>query len=89
MPMCLEPIDEVRKTAYTIELFNDEDGKPRGRVLAPTHGSARQPQRISSNFSPAQAIEIAIRLARQVRAEVIVWDPEGLWPADSGKLFRG
>jgi len=89
MPMCIEHVDEVRHDAYTIELFRNEHGEPRGRVLSPTHGEAGQPQRASSDLSPDQAIEIAIRLARKAHAKVVVWDPEGLWPAEWGELIQG
>jgi hypothetical protein len=88
MPICIEHVDDVRADAYTIELFRDEDGTPRGRVVPPTHRAARQPRSISSEVSPDQAIEIAVRLARRDRATVVVWDPDGLWPADWGELIQ-
>ncbi len=85
MPMCIERVDDVRADAYTIELFRDEDGRPRGRVVPPTHGA---PRSVSSEVSPDQAIEIAVQLARRDRAKVVVWDPDGLWPADWGELIQ-
>ena len=86
MPMCIERVDDMRADAYTIELFKNEHGDPRGRVLSPVRSGARQSARVSSDFSPGQAIEIAVRLARQAHAKVVVWDPEGLWPAEWGEL---
>jgi hypothetical protein len=88
MPMCIEQVDAVRQDAYTIELFRDHHGNPRGRVVPPTRGPAQHSRQVSSEFSPGQAIEIAIRLARQAHAEVVIWDPEGLWPAEWGELTR-
>jgi hypothetical protein len=66
MPICIEHVDDVRADAYTIELFRDEDGTPRGRVVPPTHRAARQPRSISSEVSPDQAIEIAVRLPDEI-----------------------
>jgi hypothetical protein len=88
--MCLRPSDDRGGDAYTIELFRKEDGTPGGRVVLPGGRRGGAPRRAPSRgcVSPRAAIEMALWLAGRAPAAIVVWDPEGLWPADWGHLSR-
>ena len=84
-----EQVDERQEDAITLFLLKTPDG-PRGFLTCPAAISqGRSPaDQISEQTVPQDAFRAAIRLANDLKAPLVVADPEGLWNAEWGVLFR-
>ncbi len=84
-----EQVDERPPDAMTLTLSRDGD-KMAGIVTCPaTATGGRLPKDFSSGELPLKdAIRSAVRLANDFKTPLVVLDPDGLWQADWGTLYR-
>jgi hypothetical protein len=84
-----EQVDEVQPDAITLTLAKGDEA-PTGTVVCPaacSHG--RLAEDTTSPAMPAQdAYRSAIRLANEVKAAIVVMDPDGVWNGEWGALYR-
>jgi hypothetical protein len=84
-----EQVDEVQPDAITLGLWR-RDGEPCGTLTWPA-GPDAPPQAgaVVSDTMPAKdAFRAAIRLANEIKAAVVVVDPDALWQSEWGDLFH-
>jgi hypothetical protein len=84
-----EQVDEKQDDAITLSLWKAQDQ---------TYGSVTVPKSLSTGKLPADlttdkmsikdAFRGAINLANQMKAPVVVMDPDSLWQKDWGDLYR-
>jgi hypothetical protein len=84
-----EQVDEVQEDAITLTLGKHEE-TPYGTVTIPSPLSQGQvSQSLTSGRVPAKdAFRNAVKLANDMKAPVVVLDPEGLWDPEWGDLYR-
>ncbi|MBS0529543.1 MAG: hypothetical protein JSS22_09165 [Proteobacteria bacterium] len=84
-----EQVDEIQPDAILLTLKRDGDGAV-GSVSIPASATGgRIPQDMVTGFAAAQdAFRNAIRLANQSKVPVVVLDPDNLWNAEWGELYR-
>ena len=84
-----EQVDEMQPDAITLALSKDE-GNPYGVVTCPAlvSGGRLAEDTRSDPLGPVEAFRSAIRLANEIKAPLVVMDPQGLWQAEWGELFR-
>ena len=82
-----ERVDERQDDAITLS-FAAKDGQPKGTVICPAALLPTNQDRISPALDPVDAFRAAIRLANEIKAPVVVCDPENMWQAEWGDLFR-
>jgi hypothetical protein len=51
-------------------------------------GGRLQQDVTSDEMDDVQAFRSAIRLANEIKAPIVVMDPQGIWKADWGDLYR-
>jgi len=83
-----EKVDAVQPDAITLELIA-QDGVQFGVVHCPASASGgRLPKDYRSEAMPGKdAIRAAVKLANDMKAAIVVLDPQDLWPAEWGTLF--
>ena len=88
-----EQVDEVQSDAKTLGLSH-RDGEPCGTVTCPaglTGGqeAAALADVLATDRMPAKdAFRAAIRLANEIKAAIVVVDPDALWQPEWGDLYR-
>ena len=82
-----EQVDEIQPDAFSLWTLEDT---AYGKVTIPAALSdGRLPAQIKSGKLPAKdGFRGAIHLANRINAPVVVVDPEALWPAEWGELYR-
>ena len=84
-----EQVDEMAPDAITLALWKFDD-TAYGKVTCPaTLTGGRLPSDMTSDKLPAKdAFRGAIRLANEIKAPLVVIDPDALWQAEWGELYR-
>lgn len=84
-----EQVDELQEDAITLALSKQEDG-PYGTVNCPASlTGGRLASDITSSKLPAvEAFRSAVKLANEIKAAVVVMDPDSVWQAEWGALYR-
>ena len=84
-----EQVDEVQPDAITLSLSREDD-KEGGKLIFPASATKGQMEsdQVSGLLPPKEAFRSAIRLANQMKVAIVVMDPEGLWQAEWGELYR-
>ena len=84
-----EQVDEPQPDAITLTLRKQDDAVT-GQVHCPAACSGgRLAADSTSPFLPAvEAFRSTIKLANELKAPVVVVDPQGLWEAEWGALYR-
>jgi hypothetical protein len=84
-----EQVDELQDDAITLSLSKQEDGEF-GMVRCPaglTNGRLQEDAE-SPKLPPMEAFRSAVKLANEIKAPIVVMDPDGLWNAEWGALYR-
>jgi hypothetical protein len=84
-----EQVDTPQPDAITLWLQKQDDGNW-GTVTVPaalTEGKFES-DRTSDRCSVVDAFRSAIHLANEIKAAVVVMDPDSLWQAEWGELYR-
>ena len=84
-----EQVDETQPDAITLSLFKGED-QSYGHVVCPAEiTGGRLPADQTSDRLPAKdAYRSAIKLANEIKAPVVVMDPDVVWDKEWGDLYR-
>jgi len=83
-----EQVDEAPDDAMTLSLERVED-KTVGTVLLPASAADSLPKDYDSGALPAvEAFRSAVKLANTLKVPIVVVDPDGLWQAEWGDLYR-
>ena len=84
-----EQVDEVQSDAITL-LFWRHDGEPSGTVTWPAGlaGSRHAEALVSDRVVAVDAFRSAIRLANEIKAAIVVVDPDAVWQPEWGDLYR-
>jgi hypothetical protein len=84
-----EQVDEPQPDAITLSLWKQDDGA-HGQVTIPAALSGgKLVNDVTSDKLPAvDAFRSAVRLANEMKAPIVVMDPEAVWQAEWGALYR-
>ena len=84
-----EQVDEPQPDAITLLLSKGEE-RSTGKVICPAAVSGgRLPNDVTSDERDSiEAFRSAIRLANEIKAAVVVMDPDHVWKAEWGDLYR-
>ena len=84
-----EQVDEVQDDAITLALRKGL-AEPIGTVTFPASvsGGRLQEDQVSQDLPTVDAFRSAIRLANSAKLAIVVMDPDGLWQAEWGELYR-
>lgn len=84
-----EQVDEVQPDAITIT-FSKEGDKEMGVVVFPASASGGRltEDRISDPLPPVDSFRSAIKLANEMKVAIVVFDPQAVWKAEWGDLYR-
>lgn len=84
-----EQVDAPADDAMTLALRRDGE-RMFGVVSCPAGASGgRLPRDFSSDEMPLKdAIRSAVKLANEMRVPLVVMDPDGVWQAEWGSLYR-
>jgi len=84
-----EQVEEAQSDAITLSLWKDAD-RSCGKIVCPAAiAGGRLPTDMTSDtLSSKDAFRSAVRLANEIKAAVVVMDPEGLWQSEWGDLYR-
>jgi hypothetical protein len=84
-----EQVDETQADAITLALTK-RDGVPYGRVTCPAEvtGGKLKEDVVSDEMGAVDAFRSAIKLANEIKAAVVVVDPDGAWQPEWGVLER-
>jgi hypothetical protein len=84
-----EQVDEVQSDAITLGLSH-RDGEPCGTVTWPAGlTGGQEADALATDRMPAKdAFRAAIRLANEIKAAIVVVDPDALWQPEWGDLYR-
>ena len=85
-----EQVDEIQPDAITLTLKKDDEDKEVGAVVFPASASAGRmtEDQISPNLPIVESFRSAVRLANEMKVALVIMDPEGLWKAEWGDLYR-
>jgi hypothetical protein len=84
-----EQVDAPQDDAITLALLHQE-GQRVGTVTCPAgvSGGRLKEDVASETIGDVDAFRSAIRLANEIKAPIVVVDPEGLWKSEWGDLYR-
>ena len=84
-----EQVDEPQDDAITLALWKPDSG-PCGTVTVPAALSAGKLSNdvVSDTLPVVDAFRSAIRLANEMKAPIVVMDPDGVWQPEWGALYR-
>lgn len=84
-----EQVDERQEDAITLSLWKQGD-EAFGSVNVPAAVSNGRlaNDSLSGNLAVRDAFRSAVKLANEIKAAVVVVDPDGLWEAEWGDLYR-
>jgi hypothetical protein len=84
-----EQVDERQDDAITLSLWKQDDA---------TYGKVNIPAAVSNgrlasdsdsgNLAAMDAFRAAVHIANEMKAPIVVMDPDGLWQPEWGTLFR-
>jgi hypothetical protein len=84
-----EQVDEIQPDAITLVLKKEaEQGV--GSVVFPASASNGQlsEDRISPNLPLVESFRSAVKLANEMKVALVIMDPDGVWMAEWGDLYR-
>ena len=84
-----EQVDEIQPDAITLVL-KKQSNKEVGSVVFPMSASDGRltEDRISPDLPIIESFRSAIRLANQMKVALVIMDPDGVWKAEWGDLYR-
>lgn len=84
-----EQVNDLQPDAITLRLVKEPE-RSYGTVTCPAEvsGGRLPSDTTSAELGPVEAFRSAIRLANEIRAPVVVIDPDGLWHPEWGTLYR-
>jgi hypothetical protein len=84
-----EKVDEQQTDAITLKLWKEKD-QTVGTVTCPAELSSGKlaADQTSETLPAKDAYRSAIRLANTIKAPIVVLDPQALWEAEWGDLYR-
>jgi hypothetical protein len=82
-----EQVDERQNDAITLLLWR-QGNDTLGSVTVPVGLARGRLASDSGGLAAKDAFRAAIRIANEIKAPVVVMDPEGLWQSDWGDLYR-
>jgi hypothetical protein len=84
-----EQVDEIQPDAITLSLM-EEDGAEKGVVILPAaaSGGRLKSDHTSERLGAVESFRSAIRLANEMKVAIVVMDPDGIWKAEWGDLYR-
>jgi hypothetical protein len=84
-----EQVDEPQPDAITLSLWKQDDGAHGTVTIPATLSAGRLANDVVSDKLPAvDAFRSAIRLANEMKAPIVVMDPDATWQAEWGALYR-
>ena len=84
-----EQVDERQEDAITLALWKEgEESFGSVTVPAAVSNGRLEGDSQSGSLSVRDAFRSAIRIANEIKAPVVVIDPDGLWQAEWGALYR-
>jgi hypothetical protein len=84
-----EQVDERQEDAITLSLWKQgEEDFGSVNIPAGVSGGRLVNDSLSDNLPIQDAFRAAIKVANEVKAPVVVVDPDGLWQAEWGTLYR-
>jgi len=89
MPNRFEQVDELQDDALNLSFAQTSEGQI-GRVRVPASAvQGKLPGGVDSGEVPARdAFRGAIKLANDLKLAIVVLDPDGVWQAEWGELYR-
>ena len=84
-----EQVDEIQPDAITLHLKKEAD-KELGSVVFPMSASNGRlsEDRVSPDLPCIDSFRSAVRLANEMKVALVVMDPDGVWKAEWGDLYR-
>ncbi len=84
-----EQVDDVQDDAITLALRKDET-RSVGTVTFPAKVSAGRfhENQVSQELPAVEAFRSAVKLANSAKLPIVVMDPDELWQAEWGELYR-
>lgn len=84
-----EQVDEIQPDAITL-LLKRQDGQELGSVIFPASASSGRlaEDQVSPDLPLVDSFRSAVRLANQTKVALVVVDPDGMWKAEWGDLYR-
>jgi hypothetical protein len=84
-----EQVNEPQADAITLSL-SKKDGDAKGQIICPAavSGGRLPTDMTSEERGSIEAFRAAIRLANELKAPVVVMDPDQVWQAEWGDLYR-
>ena len=84
-----EQVDEPQPDAITLSLSKQEE-RSTGKVICPAavSGGRLANDVTSDERDSLEAFRSAIRLANEIKAPIVVMDPDHVWKAEWGDLYR-
>jgi hypothetical protein len=84
-----EQVDEVQPDAITLSLWRQGE-ESFGNVSCPAEitGGRLAGDQVSEKASVVDAFRQAVRLANEIKAPLVVFDPDALWKPEWGDLYR-
>jgi len=84
-----EQVDEPQEDAVTLSLWKQgEDAHGSVNVPASVSNGRLASDSVSGSLAVKDAFRSAIRIANEIKAPVVVVDPDGLWQTEWGNLYR-
>jgi len=84
-----EQVDERQDDAITLALFRQgEEQFGSVSIPATVSGGRLAADSVSGNLAVKDAFRSAVRIANEMKVPVVVVDPDGLWQAEWGTLYR-
>jgi hypothetical protein len=84
-----EQVDEIQPDAITLVLKRDDGGGSGSIVLpAAASGGRLSNDQVSAQLPAQDAFRGAIRLANDMKLAIVVCDPDAVWKAEWGELYR-
>ena len=84
-----EQVDEPQEDAVTLSLWKQgEEAHGCVNVPASVSNGRLASDSVSGNLAVKDAFRSAIRIANEIKAPVVVVDPDGLWQTEWGDLYR-
>ena len=84
-----EQVDEIQPDAITLVLKKEADQSV-GSVVFPASASNGRltEDRISANLPLVESFRSAVKLANEMKVALVIMDPDGVWMAEWGDLYR-
>jgi hypothetical protein len=84
-----EQVDEIQPDAITLVLRKEGDDGV-GSVVFPVSASGGKlaEDRVSPNLPLVESFRTAVKLANEMKVALVIMDPDGVWKAEWGDLYR-